>query len=46
MNRLFKYLPVIIPIVQKARKDPRVQKAFAQAKARILKKPDRTNPDR
>jgi hypothetical protein len=46
MFRLFKYLPVIIPIIQKGRKDPRVQKTIANVKARLHKKTDPTSPKR
>jgi len=46
MNRLLRYLPLILPMIQKARKDPRVQVAVAKAKARIQQKPDGTGPRR
>jgi hypothetical protein len=46
MNRLFKYLPLVLPMIQKARKDPRVQRAVTQAKARIQKKPGTSDPRR
>jgi hypothetical protein len=46
MNRVLKYLPLILPMIQKARKDPRVQMAIAKAKARIQQKPGGTGRKR